>query len=63
MKNIIFRDKRNVELEVFFNTEYKAVITINSDGYPSGYVFDDEDEIDEFIEQLKQVKKDIINLG
>ena len=51
----------HTEMECFINTNDKIVISIEyeDDVYPNIFVFEDEDDIDCFISELKLLKKQL----
>lgn len=61
MKNIIFKDQSGTELTSHVNQGEKAVICIEQNYDFLVYIFDDADEIEEFIKHLNSVKKDLID--
>lgn len=62
MKTISFTDESRTELKTFINISDCAVVSITQDNEFLVFQFDDENEIDEFIEELKKVKEILINL-
>lgn len=59
MKTISFTDESRTELTSHINTNDKGVICLEQDGNLLVYVFEDEHEIDEYINHLKEVKSDL----
>lgn len=62
MKEISFTDENETKLKTFINNAGFAVFSLTQHDDFLVYVFDDENEIDEFIEELKKVKEILINL-
>ena len=63
MKTISFTDDSRTELKTFINTSDCAVVSITQDDqFFLAFKFDDENEIDEFIEELKKVKEILIKI-
>lgn len=62
MKTISFTDESRTELKTFINSAGFAIISLTQHDEFLVFQFDDENEIDEFIEELKTVKEIFLNL-